>query len=122
MSCINVVRKIHEQGLRVKLRNVVHDSLIVTCHKDEAIAVCELVVGTMEECQSWIVPTKAEPEIGTCWADMLSLDSLKKFAMWVNTGCDDASIAHLMELCKPQEFNADTCSHHRKMCKAIGLL
>jgi uracil-DNA glycosylase family 4 len=121
-SCIRTVKWIHESGRKVKLHNAVHDSLILTSHRNEAADVCDNVKRIMEMAQSWKVPTVAEPELGPTWAGMLDLEKLRLFASMVKKGMDDASIAHVMELCKEGKFKPEVVANHRTICERLGLL
>jgi hypothetical protein len=106
----------------VKLRNAVHDSLIATAPGHMAREVCQIMKETMELCQSWIVPTVAEAEVGPTWAEMIDLDKLGQYANMVDAGLTDQDIAHLMELCKPEDYTDETCTPLREVCQSIGLL
>jgi DNA polymerase I-like protein with 3'-5' exonuclease and polymerase domains len=121
-SAIRVVKRIHEDGLNMQLHNVVHDSLIISTEPAWTLQGCAVVKECMEESQSWIVPTVAEPEVGPSWGELTDVKVLQKYAAMKKVGLDDESICSVLNLCNSGEYKEGLTDSLQEVCELVGML
>ena len=77
IAMINVSKTIKKQNLKAKILLQVHDDLLLEVPKEEENIVINMLKYEMEHAVKLDVPLLVEVKVGTNWADLKTVDSLK---------------------------------------------
>ncbi|MBR3627682.1 MAG: hypothetical protein IKN42_02405 [Elusimicrobia bacterium] len=77
IAMINVSKKLKGQNLKSKILLQVHDDLLLEVPKEEENIVINMLKYEMEHAVKLDVPLLVEVKIGSNWADLKTVDSLK---------------------------------------------
>ena len=107
---------------KVKIRNTVHDSAVLTGPWRILLQVIEDFIAVMEKQQCANVPILADGEVGNCWGDMIDLAELRKVAKMMKEGFSEEEICDQLGICKLKDYVAGKLAKHIDICTKLGLL